>query len=79
MAAADGAIALTFAELAAVSHGLGTCWAGFVMMASARSETVLATMNLPAGHKLLGGMMIGHPQVTYHRIPLRNEPRVTWR
>lgn len=79
MAAADGAIALTFAELAAVSHGLGTCWAGFVMMAAARSAAASAALNLPAGHKLLGGMMIGYPKVEYRRIPLRDEPRVTWR
>jgi nitroreductase/NAD-dependent dihydropyrimidine dehydrogenase PreA subunit len=79
MAVADGAIALTFAELAAVSYGLGTCWAGFVMMAAARSEMVSAALRLPAGHKLLGGMMIGYPKVKYHRIPLRNEPKLAWR
>lgn len=79
MAASDGAIALTFAELAAVSRGLGTCWAGFVMMAAARSAAASAALNLPEGHKLLGGMMIGYPKVKYHRIPLRDEPQVTWR
>lgn len=78
MAVADGAIALTFAELAAVSYGLGTCWAGFVMMA-ARSEAAAAALRLPAGHKLLGAMMIGYPKVNYHRIPLRAEPQLTWR
>lgn len=79
MADADGAIALTFAELAAVSYRLGTCWAGFVMMAAARSEAVSAALCLPAGHKLLGAMMIGYPKVKYHRIPLRDEPKLTWR
>jgi nitroreductase/NAD-dependent dihydropyrimidine dehydrogenase PreA subunit len=79
MAVADGSIALTFAELAAVSYGLGTCWAGFVMMAAARSEAVSAALLLPVGHKLFGGMMIGYPKVKYHRIPLRDEPKLTWR
>jgi nitroreductase/NAD-dependent dihydropyrimidine dehydrogenase PreA subunit len=79
MAVANGAIALTFAELAAVSYGLGTCWAGFVMMAADRSEAVAAALRLPAGHKLLGGMMIGYPKVNYHRIPLRDEAKLAWR
>jgi len=79
MAVADGAIALTFAELAAVSYRLGTCWAGFVMMAAARSQAMFAALRLPAGHKLLGGMMIGYPKVKYHRIPLRDKPKLTWR
>ena len=79
IAVSDGPIALTFAELAAVSYRLGTCWAGFVMMAAARSAAVSAALRLPVRHKLLGGMMIGYPKLKYHRIPVRNEPQVTWR
>jgi nitroreductase len=79
MAASDGPIALTYLELAAASHRLGTCWAGFVMMAAAHSQAVQAALSLTAGHTFLGGMMIGYPTVEYHRTPMRNEPRVTWR
>lgn len=49
------------------------------MMAAARSEAVSAALCLPAGHKLLGAMMIGYPKVKYHCIPLRDEPKLTWR
>lgn len=79
MAAIDGAIALTYMALAALPYQLGTCWTGFVMMAAAMSPSVQAALNLPEGHKLLGGMMLGYPKVKYHRIPMRNAARVVWR
>lgn len=79
MAGADGAIALTFAELAALPHQVGTCWAGFVMMAAAMSPAVQAALKLPDDHQLLGGMMLGYPKLKFHRIPMRNAARVTWR
>lgn len=79
MAAADGTIALTYVELAALPHQVGTCWAGFVYMAASMSPTVHAALNLPEEHQFLGGMMIGYPKMKYHRIPMRNEPQLNWR
>jgi nitroreductase/NAD-dependent dihydropyrimidine dehydrogenase PreA subunit len=79
MAAGDGMIALTFAELAALPYQVGTCWAGFVLMAAYRSPIVHAALQLPEGHQFLGGMMIGYPKMKYHRIPMRKEAHVIWR
>lgn len=79
IAATDCIIALTYVELAALPHQVGTCWAGFVMMAAEMSPAVHTALKLPEGHQFLGGMMIGYPKVTYHRIPMRKAAHVTWR
>ncbi len=79
MAAADGIIALTYAELAALPLQVGACWAGFIMMAAAMSPAVSAALKLPENHKFLGGLMIGYPKVKFHRIPTRNAAQVAWR
>jgi nitroreductase/NAD-dependent dihydropyrimidine dehydrogenase PreA subunit len=79
MAATSGTIALTTLELAAYSHGLGTCWAGFFHMAAMLHRPMMETLRLPEGHAVLGGMMIGYPKYKFARIPLRNEARVIWR
>jgi len=36
-------------------------------------------LELPAGHKSFGAMMLGYPKLKYHRIPLRITPRISWR
>lgn len=33
---------------------------------------------LPKGHASFGAMMVGYPRHTYHRLPLRNPPVITW-
>jgi len=72
-------IALTYLELAAFSHGLGACWAGFFHRAAASYAPLGEALNLPAGHQVFGAMMIGHPRVRYARIPVRKSAAVTWR
>lgn len=72
-------IAMTTAELAAPSFGLGACWAGFLQVAMFHSPEVQQLVNLPQGHLLYSALMIGYPQVTYHRIPPRKKLKVDWR
>jgi len=75
---ASATIALATLDLAALSFGLGTCWAGFLHQAAQSSSGVATALGLPPGHRMCGGMMIGYPEFDYSRIPLRNEARVTW-
>jgi nitroreductase len=70
--------ALAYLELAAPSLGLGTCWAGYFTAAAAFGP-LQAALALPEGHGVLGGAMVGRPAVRYTRLPLRREPRITWR
>ena len=69
---------LTTLELAALSFGLGTCWAGFLHQAAQSSAGVATALGLPPGHRMYGGLMIGYPEFDYARIPTRNPAPVTW-
>ncbi len=72
-------IALSHLEIAALPFGLGTCWAGYVMMAAGQSPAVRAVLDLPAGHSVGGAMMIGYPRYAYRRVPARRPADIRWR
>jgi nitroreductase/NAD-dependent dihydropyrimidine dehydrogenase PreA subunit len=72
-------IALAYLELAAFSMGLGSCWAGYFNAAAGFFPPLQKALALPKGHQCYGAMMIGYPKFQYHRLPLRNEAKVTWR
>lgn len=71
-------IALSYLELAAYSHGLGACWAGFFGSASSSYPPLQQQLSLPDGHQCFGAMLLGYPQYQYRRIPPRESPKVTW-
>lgn len=72
-------IALTTLELAAPSFGLGACWAGYFNAAAISWPPLTRELRLPPNHDPYGAMMIGYPTYKYHRIPPRDEVRITWR
>ena len=72
-------IALSHLEIAALPFGLGTCWAGYVMMAASQSPALRAALDLPADHAVHGALMIGYPMFDYHRIPPRRPADIFWR
>ncbi|PKN07035.1 MAG: nitroreductase [Deltaproteobacteria bacterium HGW-Deltaproteobacteria-8] len=74
----DGAIALTYFELAAHAHGVGTCWAGLLMLAAKDSPELCAALGIPEGHQVLGALMAGYPKHGFKRLPPRNEAKVRW-
>ena len=71
-------IALTYLDLAAPTLELGTCWAGFFQAAAMLWAPLQQALVLPQGHASFGAMMVGYPRHTYHRLPLRNSPVITW-
>lgn len=75
----DCVVALTYLELLAYSMGLGTCWAGYFTTAANVFPPLTAALGLPENHRIPGALLIGYPKYQYHRIPKRNEPRITWR
>lgn len=79
MAQVDSSIALTFLDLAAPTVGLGSCWAGFFMMAAAQWPPLQQALALPDGNACCGAMMIGYPKYSYHRLPQRKEAVISWR
>ncbi|WP_029897576.1 nitroreductase family protein [Desulfohalovibrio reitneri] len=77
--AQDAAIALTHLDLAAQARGLGTCWAGLVTSAASEFPELAAYLELPEGHAVYGGLMLGRPALRYHRLPPRPDLPVRWR
>jgi nitroreductase/NAD-dependent dihydropyrimidine dehydrogenase PreA subunit len=76
----DCTIALSYFDLAAFSDGIGCCWAGILMSAAAAGyKPLLESLNLPDKHELYGAMMFGYPRHPYHRVPLRDSLKVSWR
>ena len=73
----DSAIALSYLDLAAPSLGLGCCWAGFFMAAADYWPPLAEALNLPEGHKSFGAMMAGYPKYRDHRLPTRNEAKIS--
>jgi nitroreductase/NAD-dependent dihydropyrimidine dehydrogenase PreA subunit len=76
--AVDTGIALTFMELAAVSRGLGTCWAGLLTYAAAAYAPLRQALGVPDGHTVHGGLMLGYPKLRYAAVPPRNPAVVNW-
>ncbi len=75
----DCIIALTYLELAAHAQGIGTCWAGMLMLMAEKYPPVLEALQLPSGLALGGAMMLGYPKYKYHRLPPRKPAQVNWK
>src|SRR5208283_658666 len=69
----DSAIAVTFLDVAAPSFGLGSCWAGLIMMAAAQWPPLRQAFALPERHACFGAIMLGYPKYEYQRLPLRKK------
>jgi len=71
--------ALTYAELFAPSLGLGTCWAGYLEACLASGWPPLEELlQLPRGLMVGGALMVGVPDIRYHRLVEREPLAVTW-
>ncbi|TET75341.1 MAG: 4Fe-4S dicluster domain-containing protein [Dehalococcoidia bacterium] len=73
------AVRLAYFELAAVPYGLGTVWGGFLVAALQLWPPAQKAIGLPEGQEAFDAMSIGYPKNQYRRIPMRNEPSLTWR
>jgi nitroreductase/NAD-dependent dihydropyrimidine dehydrogenase PreA subunit len=74
----DCTSALAYLDLAAPTLGLGTCWAGFVLLALGQMEVLRLEIPVPDGHVCHGAMMVGYPKYRYHRLPKRNPANIDW-
>lgn len=78
-ASTDAIIALTHFDIAAPAFGIGTCWAGFVAMATMFYKPIQEEIGMPVGRKCAFAMMFGHPEYRVYGLPRRNPVQVTWR
>lgn len=71
-------ISMTYLELAIPALGLGGCWNGFFNAAAMTWPPLKEALGLDDGMENIAAMMVGHAKYKYHRMPPRNEPKVTW-
>ncbi len=78
---ADGAIALTYLELAAHANGVGCCWAGFVTMAARNNRELCRSVGVRDDETIVGGQMMGFPAPAVaisKLLPPRKPIDVSW-
>lgn len=78
MLSGSALIALTQVELLATAKGLGACWAGYIMIASATHTPLRMALGLADGEAVGGALMLGRSAVKYQSIPPRKPLDVRW-
>lgn len=71
-------IALHNAALAAETVGLGCFYAGFLVYAGERDDSIARLVGLPETHKIYGALAVGYPRLRFQNWPERNPAKVTW-
>jgi len=72
-------LAVQNATLAAETLGLGSMYAGFVMMANDYGGgTIAKHVSLPETHKIYGALIMGYPRLKFNKWPERNPAKVNW-
>ena len=77
----DAAIALTYLELAAASHGIGACWGGYITTALRHpaGDAVRAHLGVAPEESVVGAQMLGYPRFKPCARPVRPQPHITWK
>lgn len=74
----DCSIALTYLDLCAHAHGIGTCWCGYLTYVANTYGALKQKLPLPQGCKIFGSLLLGYPKFTLKKIPPRQNPDVIW-
>lgn len=72
----DATLATATFDLAAATLGVGVCWGGFVTTAAARNKEIMSILELDADEKVFAALMFGYPDVSYNKVPQRNDIKV---
>jgi nitroreductase/NAD-dependent dihydropyrimidine dehydrogenase PreA subunit len=72
----DCVIAAEILDLASFVMGIGSCWAGILIIAATLDSSIAERLEIPVGHSIQAAMMLGYPEERYLRIPPRPESRV---
>ncbi len=74
----DLTLALSYLDVLAFTMGLGTCWAGMLQGALVFSPQVRLTVGIPETYPHHYPIMLGYPELKYHRLPERKTPKITF-
>ena len=67
-------IIITYGRLAAQSLGLGTCWNGYINIASQHNKKIMKLAGVRG--KRMGAFIIGYPNIIFKRAPTRSRKPV---
>lgn len=69
----------TYAQLYALTLGLGTCWSGlFEYCAATEYEPLLRLLKLPKNRSITGALIVGFPIYSFKRLVDRNPLQISW-
>lgn len=74
----DVGIAGHHLSLACETLGLSSCWIGLHAIICRLFKTVRTASMIPAGHKAVGALVVGYPNIKYHKTCVRKQPSITW-
>ncbi len=75
----DTAIAVEVLDLCVAAMRMGSCWAGFFVLAAQNSAAINGWLGLTPNQKIYGGLMLGYiGDVIYQRVPHRPELDLRW-
>jgi nitroreductase len=74
----DGALAAATMELTAQVFGLGVLYSGFFTRAANMSRKLKCKLAFAKGEKAVMTLVLGYPDMKYHRIPQRETPSVVY-
>lgn len=72
------AIAVRNMEMLAQSLGLGTCWAGFLLVANSMTDKIGRRLGVPDGRSIYSAIMLGYPRHQYGKKIPRRQRDVRW-
>lgn len=75
---ANCSIAATHIVHYAHALGLGTCFIGFVTLASRFDKTLRGLLGVPGGRSIHASLVMGYPAIKYRFIPPRKDARIRW-
>ena len=74
----NSAVALRNIELLAMAKGLGSCWGGFLIAASEKSNKINKMLGIPKDRIITGALLLGYPKHTIkYKIPRSKRDVVT--
>ena len=72
------AIAARNMEILAMSLGLGTCWAGFLLSAAGFTDKIARRLGLGKDRNIYSAFMLGYPKHQYRKGIARRPREVRW-
>ena len=72
------AIAARNMEMLAKSMGLGTCWAGFLLIAAGFSNKIARRLGLAGERNIYSAFMVGYPKHIFKKTIPRRDREVRW-